>query len=253
MKGAKLPKIGLVFMTVAVILILGSAFTYKAYVKQLSLDFTSRTLFQGKSVTAKGTLFYRVQDGHMVTRIASPIEQLVISKANGELKNYDVRTNTVAMMMGQDFSSRNSFIYSFLSGKTSDMGLGEIGYKLTDTRNEDESIVVNTYMAPMSSSFKAQKVEIAFNNYLPIYLGFHDFNDKTFQKTYYTNYQTVGYTQMPLTITEIEFLTEVDSSITQRKYSNLLTNGNVMEQWLNFEIPADAKIVDDTSMPQLDR
>ncbi len=62
-------------------------------VEKLSLDMTARTLYKGKSITVKGELFYKVQGGLMVTRVISPLEQIVFANATGEFKSYDVKSN----------------------------------------------------------------------------------------------------------------------------------------------------------------
>lgn len=228
----------LVLYSVIVILM---SFIPSANVEKLSLDMVARTLYKGKSITIKGQLFYKVQGGLMVTRIISPMDQIVIANATGEFKSYDVKSNSVTLMQGIDFSSKNSFIYNFLSGNINDMGLTSLGYKLKDTKI-DGKIVVSTYMAPTEKIMEITKVEIAHENYLPIFMGFYDNKGNKVQKIYYTNYQNVSHIKMPFTITEIEFLGPQDSTITRRTYSNLKVNEQVDNTWFNYQIPANAKI-----------
>jgi outer membrane lipoprotein-sorting protein len=52
---------------------------------------------------------------------------------------------------------------------------------------------------------------------------------------------------MPFTITEFEYLSSTDSIITKRTYSNLKTNMQVDEKFLNFKIPANAKVIRPTT------
>lgn len=210
-------------------------------VEKLSLDMTARTLYKGKSITVKGELFYKVQGGLMVTRVVSPLEQIVFANSTGEFKSYDVKSNSVTLMQGIDFSSKNSFIYNFLSGNINDMGLSSLGYKLKDTK-VDGKVVVSTWMAPTDRVMEIQKAEIAHENYLPIFMGFYDAKGNSVQKIYYTNYQNVSHLKMPFTITEIEFLAPGDSTITRRTYSNLKVNEQVDNTWFNYQIPANAKI-----------
>lgn len=210
-------------------------------IEKLSLDMTARTLYKGKSITIKGQLFYKLQGGVMVTRIESPLEQIVFANATGEFKSYDVKSNTVTLMQGIDFSSKNSFIYQFLSGNINDMGLSSLGYKLKDTRIEGK-VVVSTWIAPSDRVMEIQKAEIAHENYLPIFMGFYDAKGNSIQKIYYTNYQNVAHFKMPFTITEFEFIAPGDSTITRRTYSNLKLNEQVDNTWFNYQIPANAKI-----------
>jgi outer membrane lipoprotein-sorting protein len=210
-------------------------------VEKLSLEMTAKTLYKGKSITVNGELYYKVQGGVMVTHIVYPMEQIIFANATGEYKSYDVNSNTVTLMQGIDFSSKNSFIYNFLSGNINDMGLSSIGYKLKDTK-VDGKIVVSTWMAPTDRAMDIQKAEIAHENYLPIFMGFYDAKGNCVQKIYYTNYQNVAHLKMPFTITEIEYLAPGDSTITRRKYSNLKINEQVDNTWFNYQIPSNAKI-----------
>lgn len=232
-----------------VLLGLASAIPMQSNLQKMSLNLTARTLFQGKSMTAKGAVYYKPTSGKLVTKMNTPFNQVIIATSAGEMKSYDPQTNRVALGQGSEFSSKNSFIYSFLSGQTNDMGLGGLGYKITNTRNEN-GIIVNTWTAPIDRPLQAQKVEIAYEDYLPIYLGFIDADGKVYQKTYYTNYQNVSYIRMPFTITEITYY-DADSSITQRKYDDLKVNVQVDDTWLDFQIPKDAQVIDQASFNQL--
>lgn len=234
-------------LAIGVMALLISAAPDQSHLQKLSLDLTARTLFQGKSITAKGAVFYKPTNGLLVTKMFTPLNQIIIATATGELKSYDPQTNKVALSQGSEFSTKNSFIYSFLSGQTTDMGLSSSGYKITDTKNDD-GVIVNTWTAPVDRPAPAQFIEIAYENYLPIYLGFKNADGEIIQKTYYTNYQSVSYIKMPLTITEITYFSEADSAITQRKYSNLKLNSEVDDTWLDFRIPEDAEVVDASSM-----
>jgi len=219
-----------------------TAATPQGNVQKLSLDFTTKTLFEGKSVTGTGVLYYSTSGGKMVTQMKTPLKQLIVTNSTGEYKSYDFENNQVTLMQGAELSSKNSFVYSFLSGKIKDMGISELGFKLSDTRFED-GLVISVYSAPTNRSSFAHKIEIAHENYLPIYVGLIDNEGMTFKKTYYTNYQDVSYIKMPFTVTEIDYLSEVDSTITRRSYGNLKTNQTVSNEWFDFVIPTDAEVL----------
>jgi hypothetical protein len=239
---AKLMKMTFYKVLAMCVAILASSFIPPAGIEMLSLDMTARTLYQGKSVTGTGTVFYKVQGNTLVTKMHTPIEQVVFTNGLGEYKSYDIKENTVTMLEGEDLSSRKSFIYQFLNGQTNDLGLRDLGFKMINTRFED-NIMVNEWQAPSDKQISTQKVEIAFENYLPIYMGFFNADGKAIQKTYYTNYQDVLYNKMPFTITEVSYIGEADSSITKRTYSNLQINDKVSGYWLNFEIPKNAEVI----------
>lgn len=209
---------------------------------KISLDLLSRTLYQGKSVTLKSEVYYKNVGATMVTHFTSPQEKLVITNGNGEYKEYDFKNNTITLMQGIDLSSKNSLFYSFLSGSISDMGLKSLGYKLSSTK-VDQKMVITTWVPDGENSIKTQRAEIVHENYLPIYLAFYDMNNKPMHKSFYSNFQQVGSIKMPFTITEFEYLSPTDSIITKRTYTNLKTNAQVDDKFLNFKVPTDARVI----------
>ena len=209
---------------------------------KISLDLISKTLYQGKSVSLKSEVFYKSVGATMVTHFTSPKEKIVITNGNGEYKEYDFKNNTVTLLQGIDLSSKNSLFYSFLSGSIGDMGLKSFGYKLINTTVE-QKMVITTWVPEGENSVKTKKAEIVHENYLPIYLAFYDINDKPMHKSFYSNFQQVGSVKMPFTITEFEYLSPTDSVITKRIYSNLKTNAQVDDNYLNYKVPANAQII----------
>ena len=209
---------------------------------KISLDLISKTLYQGKSVSLKSEVFYKSVGATMVTHFTSPKEKIVITNGNGEYKEYDFKNNTVTLLQGIDLSSKNSLFYSFLSGSIGDMGLKSLGYKLINTKVE-QKMVITTWVPEGENSVKIKKAEIVHENYLPIYLAFYDINDKPMHKSFYSNFQQVGSVKMPFTITEFEYLSPTDSVITKRIYSNLKTNAQVDDNYLNYKVPANAQII----------
>lgn len=209
---------------------------------KISLDLISKTLYQGKSVSLKSEVYYKSVGATMVTHFTSPKEKIVITNGNGEYKEYDFKNNTVTLLQGIDLSSKNSLFYSFLSGSIGDMGLKSLGYKLANTKVE-QKMVITTWVPEGENSVKTKKAEIVHENYLPIYLAFYDLNDKPMHKSFYSNFQQVGSVKMPFTITEFEYLSPTDSVITKRIYSNLKTNALVDDNYLNYKVPANAKVI----------
>jgi outer membrane lipoprotein-sorting protein len=209
---------------------------------KISLDLISKTLYQGKSVSFKSEVFYKSVGATMVTHFTSPKEKIVITNGNGEYKEYDFKNNTVTLLQGIDLSSKNSLFYSFLSGSIGDMGLKSLGYKLINTKVE-QKMVITTWVPEGENSVKTKKAEIVHENYLPIYLAFYDINDKPMHKSFYSNFQQVGSVKMPFTITEFEYLSPTDSVITKRIYSNLKTNAQVDDNYLNYKVPANAQVI----------
>jgi outer membrane lipoprotein-sorting protein len=227
----------------ALVFLLGlSSFICFKPLEKLSLSIVARSLQDGKSITAKGEVYYQVAGGLMVTHFSSPLENVTITNSKGELKIYDPVNNTVLQKQASDFSSENSFFYFFLSGKTQDMGLPGSGYKLKDTRFEDK-MVITTWIPPDYMLGEFSKVELVHENYKPIFMAFYDPKGKFSLKIFYTGYQQIGDISLPLTITEFQYLPKNDSIITKRVYSDMKMDAEVNNTYLNYKIPANAKVL----------
>lgn len=231
----------------SVLLLCGSFMPGQEKVEKIKLQLVSRTLHKGKSITVKSDVYYRVTGGLMVTHFTSPYDKVVITNANGEYKEYDVKKNEVSLKQGLELSSKNSFFYNFFSGSINDMGLTQIGYRMSNTRIAGKT-VISTWV-PGEPSKHISKAEIAHENYLPIFTGFFDGAGKPVQKSYYSNYQAVGNIKMPFTVTEIDYVGDKDSVITKRTYSNLKSNADVEDTYLDFKIPANAKMATPLKVP----
>jgi hypothetical protein len=214
-------------------------------IDKLQLEFTQRSLVSGKSITIKGKVYYKSQGGNLVTRYEYPVERIVMTNANGEYKDYDVKTNTVTLAQGANLSSRGSLFHHFITGKINDMGLGSMGFRLTDTKLEGKRSI-STWV-PAETDNGVSKIVLVHENYLPIYMGIYEGKSTPSQKIYYSAYQNVGSIKMPFTITEIELFSTGDSIIERKQYSNPVYNEKVADEWLNYRIPADAKLNTNTS------
>lgn len=208
-------------------------------IDKLQLDLEAKTLHQKKSITARSTVYYKASGALMVTHTSYPAKQVTITNKYGEFKHYDFSTNSVSLQQGAELSSESSIFYTFLNGQTNDAGLGKLGYKIKSSKTENKLIITKWHLPGQA---ERGEVEIVHENNLPIYICFYSNKNKPVHKSYYSNYQYIGSIKIPFTITEFEFLSETDSVITRKKYSNLKTNNQVNEEYFNFKIPADAKI-----------
>ena len=210
------------YVFVSVLLICTSFIAFKP-IEKLSLNITARSLQSGKSITAKGEVYYQVAGGLMVTHFTSPVENISITNANGELRIYDPKSNTVMQKQASDFSSA-------------------AGYKLKDTRFEDK-MVITTWLPPEYLKSEFSKAEIVHENYKPIFMAFYNPKGKPAIKVFYSGYQNVGDISIPLTVTEFQYLAKGDSVITKRTYGNLKTDAEVDIKYLNYKIPANATVL----------
>src|SRR6218665_1407188 len=129
-----------VFVLLAVILVCSSLTVAPASIEKLSAEMTSRQVQDGKSVTIKGRIYYQ-RNGNMVTRFTYPKEYVVISNKLGEIKIYDPARNSVLQYQNFIFSTQSSQFYFFFSGKSSDMGLTDIGFVPEKTYTESNLAV----------------------------------------------------------------------------------------------------------------
>lgn len=218
------------------------AFTSFSPVEKLSMKLVSKSLQNGKSITTQAEVYYKVSGGMLVTHIFSPVEYLVITNDKGEFKMYNIKDNTISQAQAADFSSENSFIHDFLNGSTNDMGLRKMGFQLKSTKVEDV-MVITSWIPPLDIASKMSRAEVVHENYSPIYMAFYGKKDKLLSKIFYYNYQKMGELNIPLAITEFQYLPNGDSAITKRNYSEIKINEQVNEKWLNYKIPDNAKMV----------
>jgi outer membrane lipoprotein-sorting protein len=211
-------------------------------IESLSLDLVSKNLHKGKSVTITSEVYYKISGGVMITKYKSPQKKVSITNVNGEFKEYNYKTNQVTLLQGQDLSSKSSLFFIFLSGNMNDLALSSTGFKLNKTRVENK-MVITDWVPNGEIDNGISKAELVHENYLPIFLGFYDLKNKPIHKTYYSNFQKIGQSKIPLTVTEIEYVGEKDSVITKRVYTNIKLNGEVDPSLSGFQIPAGAKIV----------
>lgn len=233
------------FLKIALMLFIASffiSFSILKPVEKLSLSMVVKSLEKGKSITAKGEVYYQTAGGLMVTHFYAPAEMISITNGFGEYKNYDLKTNSVMQMQGEEYSSKNSFFYFYLSGKTQDMGLAKFGYRLNETKIEDK-IIVTTWLPPEEMAAKVGRAEMAHENYQPIFIAFFDVKGKPVQKTFYSNFQKVGDLSLPMSITEFMYTAKGDSTISKRVYGDIKINEQVETKYLTFKIPANAKVV----------
>jgi len=208
----------------------------------LSLEMESQTLRKGKKITVKSNIYYRLLGSKLVTQTTFPFESISITDAHGEMTYYEFKTNRVTMKRGEDYSSKGSFIYNFLNGKINDMGLPEMNMKLKNTEMEGKFVISN-WVTANGNKKGLQKIIVAHENGLPVYMCFYNEENTAMQKVYYNNYKDVGLIKLPTLITEIAFENETkDSVITRRYYKNIKTNNDVETKYLDFKIPQNAQI-----------
>jgi len=213
-----------------------------AYIEKMSAVMTSQQVQGGKSVTVKGQLFYQ-QNGNLVTRFTFPKEFLVISNKVGEVKVYDPQKNSVLAYQNFVFSTQSTQFYYFFSGKSSDMGLTDIGYVPEKTYNEGDLAVTIWKQKVPDKKSQVHRVKLVFQNQQPVYMHYEDARGKVFRKVYYYKYLQLENTRFPSVTTEIVYSELAkDSTVTRTTYSDFRLNHLADNSYMNYKIPANAKI-----------
>ena len=211
-----------------------------AQVQKISVHKKSQILKAGKKQTAHADIYYAPESGTFVSHYFEPKEFVKITNRKGEMKIYFPEQNKVSIKQDYYFSSENELLYYFVNNFTEDLGLKKEGFEMTDT-HYDEQYLVTTWTSPASMKL-VEKVEIVFENMVPIYSAYYSTKNEIIRKIYYSDYYRGFSFMLPKKITEITYTSENDSTIKRTIFSNIRQNDEVDPYYLNFEIPEDAKI-----------
>ena len=109
----------------------------------------------------------------------------------------------------------------------------------------EDGLVKKTYVTDKSGDIP--KVEIVYENFLPIYCGYIDASGKTVTKTYYSKYVPAGRMMLPTRTTSITYTSPTDSSVMRTIYSDIQVDGN--DPLFDFQVPSNAKVVSTGKLP----
>lgn len=228
--------------SVPLVVALTSVSFYLNKTEAISLSFTSKILEKKKYVTVEGEVYFKKLGGVLTTHLTKPFENVTIINANGDMKNYDVLDNTLIQSSSALTSSESSYFWYFLNGNYNDLGFPKIGYVIKDTKVE-EGVFITNWVPKPGMNTPIQKIELVHEKSLPIYIEFVGVKNKALGKIFFSSYQKVGTVNIPLKITEIAYKEKNDSTVTIKTYSNPKINSEVNATYLDFKIPANAKVV----------
>ncbi len=200
----------------------------------------TRSTYKGKFSSLKATVFY-TSAGKMVSYYREPTEMLITNNSKGEITMYNVKNNTVIQKQNSMMSTDVNQLYYFLENNKNDLGLTKIGFVLTETKFKD-GLKITVWSPPMQLVRDILKVELAHDKGNPVFLGYFDLKGKAINKVFFYDYHLVGGLQFPASVTYINFKGVKDSIISKTSYSNFKVDQEVDEQYLNFIIPANAKV-----------
>ncbi len=222
--------------------LLSFAFIQNDQPQLISFDFSSKNIENKKIITTEGEVYFNKKNFQMVTHLKKPFESVIFVNADGEVKVYDFESNTVVQFASSLASSESSYFWYFFTGQYHDFGLAKNGYSIKETKIE-EGVLVNTW-APLIGKEKYatnQKVIIASEKNLPIYIEFFKDKNTSAGKIYFSEYQKIHGYSIPLKIVEIYYKTKKDSIVTIKKYFNPKIGKDVTTKYIDFKIPGNAK------------
>lgn len=204
--------------------------------QRLSVDVKTVQVAQGKKVTTEGSIYLQ-PDGRMTNVQQRPKYTITLTNSLGEMRIYDPKSNTVVAINDQEMASSKNTIAMFASGAYADMALSQYGYTQSGIRNE-EGLLIKTFI-PKGTSTVA-KVEIVFQQHLPICMLYYNAKEECMRKVYFSHYE-YGRIPMPMRVTEVEYTPKRDSLVRLSTYSNLLFGEDATSEMFEWQIPADAK------------
>ncbi|MBR4810109.1 MAG: DUF4292 domain-containing protein [Bacteroidales bacterium] len=170
-----------------------------------------------------------------MTLYKTPYTYYSVANAKGELQLYNPSTNEVTTQYDPSLSSNTDLLGIFMSGRVDDLGLGFLGFRVTDTGRED-GYVKKTFS---HTDPYYPKVTIVYENYLPIYCEYTSPEGKTISRKYFSNYQQFGRMMLPLRSTDISYGSGRDSTVVRIIYSGVKIDTD--DPAFDFSVPADAK------------
>lgn len=202
--------------------------------RKVSADVEVKTVINGKVTTVTKSVYCN-NNGRLVTLFHKPTTYYSVVNQKGEMQIYNPSSNEVFSQIDQTLSSNTDLVYLFMNGRIDDLGLGWFGYKASASE-KDGQYAKKTFT---SSDPSKPRVEIVYEDWLPIYCEYTGRDGKLLSKKYLSNYQRFGHMVMPLRVTDISYGTKKDSSVVRTLYSGVQVDQD--DPNFNFEVPAGAK------------
>ena len=211
-----------------------AAFVPAGAQRKVSADVEVKTVAKGKLSTVTKSV-YCTSNGRLVTLYKTPLKYYSIANSKGEFQLYNPDSNEVMSQYDPTLSSTTELVSIFMSGRVDDLGVGYLGYRLSDTGRED-GYVRKTFTHPDPLH---PKVSIVYENYLPIYCEYTSPEGKVVNRKYLSNYQQFGRMMLPLRSTDISYGAGKDSTVVRTIYSSVRIDAD--DPAFDFTVPADAK------------
>lgn len=210
--------------------------------KRVQMHMESQQLHKGKVVTIKADVYFKYIEGVMIVHYTHPYNYVLVTNLKGEIKAYYPDKNEVYTDQNAFFSSQNDVLYAFLSNNSSDLGMRELGFLMKESKNE-KGLMINTWIPKAQSAGKITKIEMALENYQPIFTSYVDAKGKTQKKMYYSNYYKGNGISFPQRIVSIDYLPKNDSIVNRKVYTSVLFDRQAVGSYFDFVVPANAKSI----------
>ena len=208
--------------------------------EEFILDFQIRILKNSQYILTDGEIYFDVNSSKLVTHFKNPQSIFVFTDKDGNYKYYEPESNSLLLKESTEYSSKNSFLYYFFNGKTQTLGIDANKSELKSSTIED-GMQINTWVPKIINSSGISKIEIVYENHLPIFKGEFNKGEIT-SKTFYDHFELICGYPIPHLITEILFNNDSDSIITEKKYFNIQYDSEKLSSLKNFKIPLNAKV-----------
>ncbi len=225
----------LLLILVLLILPVQSGFTW------VSFNMTKRSNINGMTSKMTARVFYH-KNGTMVTYFTSPTELFILNNLDGEINFYNPKENSVFRTFNQDYGTQNTTFYHFLSGNSEDLGLGQIGYSLSDSHVENMHLI-SFYEPPRHLKNKYGKIELVSNGTYPVFIGYYNTDGEYMKKIFYSNFKKVGVNSFPFSITEIDYV-QSDSTITKTTFGEFEYDNAADKEIVFFKVPENARLIE---------
>ncbi|MBN1990944.1 MAG: hypothetical protein JW783_16190 [Bacteroidales bacterium] len=229
-------------LSTAILIILGSNLAL-AQNDPISASLTIQKAHKGKLVNVKANVYYSIAERRMVACYTYPSNFYMLVNETGEVRAYYPETNQVILNQNDFFSANTDVFYFFISqGTSSDVGLKSVGFDLISSRFEG-NLTITRWKAPVNLQPQIVEAELVLENYVPIYLAYYNDKNEVSNKTFYSNYKTIGGVVVPTRVTEFAYVAKNDSIISRKDYTNIVMGNQVNRSFLDFKIPTNAKVV----------
>jgi len=209
--------------------------------RRVSVSSYTETIINGKISKSRANIYYEFPSGRIITMNTEPEKFVYITNTLGEAKIYYPAKNTVILRNDPTFSTRNNNLYYFFTNRLNDLGLQDSDFKVSGVR-QDQEFTITTWQAPVKLLQQVDKIDLVHENMVPIFTEYRNTKAQCTVKVYYSDFQPVYESMIPLRVTEVIFSSKPDSTIRRTTYSNIRTGNTADLAGFEFVIPENAKI-----------